>query len=298
MQPIQAALTCRSSRIEYYQLTAQLAGEIIATVGWPMMVTGQSLVLYSRLGVVLGPSHANVLKAVKWMIIIDAIVFHVSTTVVMFGAYNARDDQPFQQAYKYVEKVQMTAFTIQEFVLSGLYVWRTLDILNASTNPRRKRIMRELLSINIFIIIMDIALLVVEYQDRHPMEQAIKVVVYSIKLKFEFAILSKLVSIFERGDDAGADMFDEYERRQEIAKPEVKLVQQTARRDSKMAVKSEDEGALHIERASSWFSGTTYLDDNGSAIQPQLPKETLDLQRRRRTLEDDFYASALRDVSG
>ena len=37
-----------------------------------MMVTGQSLVLYSRLGVVLGPDRERILKAVKWMIIVDA----------------------------------------------------------------------------------------------------------------------------------------------------------------------------------------------------------------------------------
>lgn len=43
---------------------------------------------------------------------------------------------------------------------------------------------------------MDIALLVVEYQHRHVIEQALKVVVYSVKLKPEFAILNKLIYIF------------------------------------------------------------------------------------------------------
>ena len=31
----------------YFQLAVQLASKIVATVGWPAMVTGQSLVLYS-----------------------------------------------------------------------------------------------------------------------------------------------------------------------------------------------------------------------------------------------------------
>lgn len=66
--------------IEYFQLTSQLAGLIITTWGWPAMVTGQSLVLYSRLGIVLGKGQAHVLKAVKWMVIVDGVVFHVSTT--------------------------------------------------------------------------------------------------------------------------------------------------------------------------------------------------------------------------
>ena len=69
---------CNVRRIEYFQLTAQLAGEITSTFWWPMMVTGQSFVLYSRLGVVLGPSHGTILQAVKWLIIVDGIVFHVA----------------------------------------------------------------------------------------------------------------------------------------------------------------------------------------------------------------------------
>jgi hypothetical protein len=70
--------------IEYFKLTAQLAGLIITCVGWPMMVTGQSLVLYSRLHVVLGKGNWKILRAVKWMIIINGIVFHLSTEGMCF----------------------------------------------------------------------------------------------------------------------------------------------------------------------------------------------------------------------
>ena len=112
----------------------------------------------------------------------------------MFGAYNAMNNHPFEQAYKYIEKVQMTGFTLQEFVLSGIYVWRTLDILKSyDRNRRRRRILRELLGINVLIKMMDIAFLVVEYQDRHVIEQAVKEVMYSAKLELESAILSKLI---------------------------------------------------------------------------------------------------------
>jgi hypothetical protein len=71
---------CIGFMIEYFQLTAQVAGLIITTVGWPMLVTGQSFVLFSRLGVVMGGEHHGVLTFVKWMIIVDGVVFHVSTT--------------------------------------------------------------------------------------------------------------------------------------------------------------------------------------------------------------------------
>lgn len=109
------------------------------------MVTGQSVVLYSRLGIVLGPSHQRILKLVKWMIIVNGVVLHVSTSVVMFGAYNASPNHLWASAYRQIETVQMTIFTVQEFIISGLYIWRTADILKTSNSARRpKRIMREL----------------------------------------------------------------------------------------------------------------------------------------------------------
>lgn len=131
--------------IQYFRLTDQLAGEVISTVGWPMLVTGQSVVLYSRLGIVLGPSHQGVLKAVKWMIVVDGVVLHTVTSVVMFGAYNAVPNRLWAKAYKHTETVQMTMFTVQELILSGLYIWRTADILKTTSPARRpRRIMREL----------------------------------------------------------------------------------------------------------------------------------------------------------
>lgn len=177
-----------------------------------MMVTGQSLVLYSRLGIVLAPGTEQLLQAVKYMIIVDAVVFHVSTTVVMFGVYNAHPPGPFAAAYKYVEKIQMTAFTVQELIISGLYMWRTLQILKSATDARsksrkRRKTIAELFSINAVIVIFDVALLVVEYQDRHVIEQALKAVVYSIKLKLEFAVLSKLVEISKRAMRGSEDTF-------------------------------------------------------------------------------------------
>lgn len=63
----------------YFQLTPLLAALLPLYLGWICMVTGQSVVLYSRLGIVLGSGRTNILRAAKWMIIVDAIVFHTST---------------------------------------------------------------------------------------------------------------------------------------------------------------------------------------------------------------------------
>jgi hypothetical protein len=293
---------CLAYMIQYFQLTKQLAGEIVSCFGWPMVVTGQSFVLYSRLGVVLGPSHQRILRAVKWMIIVDGVVFHVVTQIVMFGAFNAHPNHGFAQAYKYIEKIQMTGFTIQELILSSLYVWRTLDILKTGGSRRRNRVMRELLAINAFIIIMDIALLVVEYQDRHVIEQALKAVVYSVKLKLEFAILSKLVGIARNSEDDSSDMLDdgividnhellEYEKSRND-----NMILPPFQRESRSDMKGT-ESPLHIERASSWLSGTTYKTQAGMSELAAMPSSTTEERRRRQNLEEDLYADAIRSVT-
>ncbi len=53
------------------------------TIGWYAMVTGQSLVLYSRLHLVV--CDRSKIKWILYMIIIDVFLFHVPTTVMTFG---------------------------------------------------------------------------------------------------------------------------------------------------------------------------------------------------------------------
>lgn len=66
--------------IEYFRLSYMALGIAIDTTGWYLMVTGQSVVLYSRLWLVFGGGHRGLLRAIKWIIIVDAVVFHGSTS--------------------------------------------------------------------------------------------------------------------------------------------------------------------------------------------------------------------------
>jgi hypothetical protein len=70
--------------IEYFRLSWMALGIAIDTTGWTLMVTGQSVVLYSRLWLVFGRSHSRLLRAIKWMIIIDGVTFHSITAIVVY----------------------------------------------------------------------------------------------------------------------------------------------------------------------------------------------------------------------
>lgn len=299
--------------IEYFKLTEQLAGLIITCVGWPMMVTGQSLVLYSRLHVVLGEANANLLKAVKCMIIVNAVVFHLSTEVVVFGTYYGSPDLEFAAAYRYLEKIQMTVFTLQEFILSGLYVWKTLDIIRLTQRRRTSRIMWQLFSINIFIVLMDVALLVVEYQDRHVIEQAIKQVIYSIKLKLEFAILSKLVGLTKDAQTGFTAAFEDYDgfvndKPNMLDRDRAKSIQTLDSSQPLAHAALQQSSSIDLEKPK-----VAYLDridftsadiqrfpspDERLTRRSQLSTGTTDEQHRRRTIDDDLYANAMRHVNG
>lgn len=92
-----------------------------------------------------------------------------------------------------MEKVQMCGFFVQEVILSSIYIMETVRILRYSMQGNTKRLMYQLIGINILIIIMDLGILALECASLYILQITIKAAFYSIKLKLEFAILSRLV---------------------------------------------------------------------------------------------------------
>jgi hypothetical protein len=62
--------------MEYFMWSELWLGTFVDTTGWVLMVTGQSVVLYSRLWLLFGTGQKRLLKLIKFMIIFDAIIFH------------------------------------------------------------------------------------------------------------------------------------------------------------------------------------------------------------------------------
>ncbi|KAL2422493.1 hypothetical protein ABEF91_004066 [Exophiala dermatitidis] len=186
---------CVGYILEYFAITAFWACMMLATIGWVMLITGQAFVLYSRLGLIL--QNETVLRAIKWMIIVDALIFHTATTVIQYGKSYGSEQPAFTRALFYMEKIQMTGFCIQEFIISGIYLWKTVQLLKLISRKGTRRVMYELFIINTIIILMDIALLALEYKGLRSMERAFKSLIYSCKLKMEFAVLGKLVNLVQ-----------------------------------------------------------------------------------------------------
>ncbi|MCJ1410609.1 hypothetical protein MMC19_004695 [Ptychographa xylographoides] len=183
--------------LKFFQLTSQnYLSVTIITIGWYAMVTGQATVLYSRLHLVV--REHKVLRGVLIMIIVDAICFHIPTTVLTYGSNsNSDSDGPstWVSVFNVMERIQMTAFSIQEFVISGIYVYSTIKLLRPVYHGRTRRVMMQLIWINLIIIGMDVVLLTFEYINDYEVEATLKAMVYSIKLKLEFAVLNQLMTL-------------------------------------------------------------------------------------------------------
>lgn len=159
------------------------------------------------------------------MIVINAIVLHSTTTVLTFGSnsnsLSSSTLKHFVDGYSVMEKIQMVGFFVQEVILSIIYIKETVRLLKLSEsvqddvrsfddgsgtahlrNSSVRKTMYQLLTINVIIIAMDLALLGVEFANLYLIETTLKGVVYSIKLKLEFAVLGKLVQLVRDRTDS------------------------------------------------------------------------------------------------
>lgn len=164
----------------------------ISTVGWWAMVTGQSFVLYSRLNIVLFNPRA--LRLVLYMIFANTLLLMVPTTILTYASYFSGSNK-FDNAFSVYEKIQIVGFSIQEIIISGLYIQATRHMIKLNPEGEGRKIVIQLFIINFAFIIMDLALIGLESANLYTYQTTFKGLVYSIKLKLEFAVLGKLVHI-------------------------------------------------------------------------------------------------------
>ena len=170
----------------------------LSNIGFYFLVPAQSVVLYSRLHLVL--FNQRLLRFLLRAVIINGVVFSILVTIMSFGSAFVQTG-PWNGGYKVVERLQVTWFCVQEFGISMLYIRETVKLLqlHPANSKRRKNTMYQLLAINILIIVMDILVIAIEFIGLYYIQVLLKDTIYSIKLKLEFAVLGKLTAIVEAG---------------------------------------------------------------------------------------------------
>ena len=179
-------------------------------LGWSAMVTGQSMVLYSRLHLVVR-RRAIILRSVLAMIIIDAIILHIPVIVLCYGA-NSPHYRRFAIPYAVYERVQVTVFFVQESIISILYMYETCILMYSGGSfteghgEAGRRLLLHLICVNTTVILLDIAILVLEFTSRYASQTAAKGLIYSVKLKVEYDILNRLVELAQRPSDSNSGL--------------------------------------------------------------------------------------------
>jgi hypothetical protein len=168
----------------------------LITVGWWPMVTGQSLVLYSRLHLVV--KEDKILKGVLTMIIFNAVTLHPPTTILSYGSSSSAW-RNFLPGFNVMERIQMTIFCLQEIVISCIYLWASFRLLKPVYRRRIRMVMLQLLWVNFIMAAMDMSMLTMEYLGNYAIEATLKSMIYAVKLTLEFAVLNQLMRLANSG---------------------------------------------------------------------------------------------------
>lgn len=191
--------------LRYFHIDGSVFGAVtVSVVGWVAMVTGQSIVLWSRLHLVM--EHRKILRGILNMIITNVICLNIPTIVLTYGINaNMHPETADRWIYGYsvMERLQLTGFSLQETIISTIYIVKSTQILKnlRKSRPHTHAFTYQLIATNVLFILLDLILLVLQYCSYSTLQTTVKSLVYSVKLKLEFAVLGKMVALIShRGE--------------------------------------------------------------------------------------------------
>ncbi|OAA57297.1 hypothetical protein ISF_07218 [Cordyceps fumosorosea ARSEF 2679] len=185
---------------------------VLIYITWFLMVIPQSWVLYSRLHLLMRAT--NTLRIIKYILIFTSIVFAIPTMVIGVLAQATNVNPALRRFNMKWDRVQLFVYFAQETALSMLYIIQTYrhlrDVLplrqrffslsssatrDSARSDERFSVLRHLALVNVVIIALDVTLLGIQCADLFYLQAALKPCVYGVKLKIEFSILNRLITI-------------------------------------------------------------------------------------------------------
>ncbi|KAJ5778450.1 hypothetical protein N7520_001696 [Penicillium odoratum] len=173
--------------------TSNLSKSIPFIIGWYAMVTGQAVILFSRLDLVV--RDFKKVRWVLWMIVGNFFILHVPMTVLFFGLNQG--DARFARPAAIYDRIQVSGFCAQEIIICGIYIYKAAQALKPMIQTRGRNgrnAIIHLLWIKIIVVLLNMLLLLTEFK-LHYIQVSFKTVVYSIKLNLELSVFNRLVSL-------------------------------------------------------------------------------------------------------
>lgn len=177
-----------------------IASTTLCEIGWVGEVTGFSLVLYSRLNLLnCVMRNRYILRFALTMIIVDALLFHIPTIVFQYGISDSKLHAQYLAYMNPMERVQVVAFSIQEIVLSAIYIYGTVLMLKDSMNPKIRVTITYLILIQVIVILCDAVVIALDYAQKFTLKAVIHSFVYAFKLQLEFVVLNEFREVTKGG---------------------------------------------------------------------------------------------------
>lgn len=176
--------------VTIFRLGNTYAAIAVEIVGWYGLVVGHSMVLWSRLHLIV--HNQWIIQGTLAMIIVCAIIFLIPATVFEFGVHS-NESKRFDTGFNIFERIQLVGFSVQEIILSVIYSWEAIRLLKLRPRDHYHGVLVQLLVINLTMVCMDAAIIGSQYAGYFIIHVTLKAMVYSIKLKMEYTILGRLV---------------------------------------------------------------------------------------------------------
>ncbi|MCJ1376847.1 hypothetical protein MMC20_008092 [Loxospora ochrophaea] len=168
-------------------------------MSWTIYSVGQNLVLYSRLHLV-SPNY-RIQRGILIMILSTLLTVQVPCWIFVWGAYDPdpKISSVWSPRMAIQERYQQLAYTCVETTISGFYIYSLIKLLRLKTSVRQRRVMRDLILVNVIVISFDIVLILLMYLNQLGLSHPIQAFSYMLKLKLEFAVLNQLMAVAARG---------------------------------------------------------------------------------------------------
>ncbi|KAI0893174.1 hypothetical protein F4806DRAFT_505155 [Annulohypoxylon nitens] len=192
-------LMCLLYTFVFWGLAPVMPMAVLTSLGWILMSTGQSLVLYLRLHLVIRDRQK--LRWILYLIIFTFVTLQIPATVC-FLALNAsppgsEKGKKFKEGFNVLKIAQLAGFLLQEAIISGVYVYAfhmTSKRLRMVREDQVRRMLHELIALVFVVVLFDVALIVDELVGDYHVQTTLRPAIYSIKLKVELFVLNNLVN--------------------------------------------------------------------------------------------------------
>ncbi|GAB1196552.1 hypothetical protein APSETT444_005824 [Aspergillus pseudonomiae] len=172
---------------------------IAYSLGFLTMVTGSVMVLYARLHLV---TMDRTPQYVLLLIIFTTCTLHLPLCIMnLVNGFTGVSTKPaFESFTRNYEHLVILCSCARELFISGVYLWaafRNLKPILDAKGQEGRRVVRELIVVNIFVLASAAALMILDHTDHDAVKQGYGSMAASIKLKMEFAVLNKLVNLVQ-----------------------------------------------------------------------------------------------------